>query len=180
MEDTDQELNSKKTNKLVKKTEKTKKPRDKKKIACITTLIIGIIVLVAGAVFLVLKLTSQSAVADGEYLVSKGKWALEIKADENTKCSKSEEGEEKESKCVPMHSTGAVVWNFTEVGKGSLTTDSGEHNYDFIWAIEDGKLLIETNWLYDIDNEYEYSLDQRNNVLTLKADDQEYTFVVQQ
>lgn len=140
---------------------KTKKPMSvapnkskKKKIACITTFVIGIIMLIVGAVFLVMRLTGQSEVADGEYLVSAENWALE-NAEEQ------------------------VVWDFTEVGKGILTTDGHEHDYEFMWELEDGKLLIRTDWLYELDNTYEYKLDQSNGVLTLTDDDGEYMFVAQ-
>lgn len=141
-----------------KKTKKIKDPFKKKKIACIATLVVGIIALVVGAVFLVLSLNRGASVADGEYLVAADSWAL-------TDCG--------ENDCDK------VVWDFTEIGRGSLTTDGGEHNYDFIWAIEDGRLLIETDWLYEMENEYEYSLDQGNGVLTLKAGDSEYQFTAQ-
>lgn len=129
-----------------------KNSNKKKKIACIAAFVIGIMLLVAGIVVLVLSILKGSAVADGEYLVAAENWALTDCGNED--CDK-------------------VVWKFTEIGKGSLTTDGGEHNYDFEWAIKDGKLDIQTNWLYELDNEYEYSLDQSNGVLTLRDIDTE-------
>ena len=156
-----------------KKPEKVKNPKDKKKIACIATFVVGLFVLVVGAVFLVLNLMRGNSVADGEYLVSADKWALEI--DSNDASSECEEGEE----CETVDQSGKVVWDFTEIGKGTLTTDGGEHNYDFEWAIEDGKLIIQTAWLDELHNEYEYSLDQGNGVLTLKDGDGEYKFTAQ-
>ena len=129
--------------------------RKKKKIACIAVFVVGTIMLVVGIVFLVLSILKGNAVADGEYLVAADNWVL-------TDCGKDD--------------CDKVVWDFTEIGKGTLTTDGGEHNYDFEWAIEDGKLLIQTDWLYEMDNEYEYSLDQSNGVLTLKDDAGEYQF----
>ena len=30
----------------------------------------------------------------------------------------------------------SVIWNFTEIGKGTLTTNNHENDYDFIWAID--------------------------------------------
>ena len=146
----------------------TKVPSKKKKIFCIATFVVGLIVLAVGAVFLVLGLMKQSVVADGEYLVEAGSWRLD---DDETAC----EADDTEEVCTPM-----VVWDFTEIGKGTLTTDGHEHDYDFIWALEDGKLLVETDWLYDLEDEFEYSLDQGAGVLVLKNDGgDEYRFVAQ-
>lgn len=135
-----------------KKTDKVKDPRKKKKILSIGVFVLGVIMLVVGIVFLVLNVLKGNAVADGEYLVAAEKWVLTDCGDED--CDK-------------------VIWDFTEIGKGSLTTDGGERNYDFKWAIKDGKLDIQTDWLYELDNEYEYSLDQSNGVLTLRDTDTE-------
>lgn len=122
----------------------------KKKIISIIVFIIGLATLITGVVFLVLDLTRKPAVSDGEYLVSVGKWALT--SDES------------------------VVWSFTEIGKGSLTTNAHVNDYDFIWAIEDGKLKIETKWLYDLQNEYTYSIDKSYNTLTLEDEEGSVTF----
>lgn len=144
--------------------ETTKDHKKGKKIAYIATFVIGMTMLVVGAVFLVVNVLGGNAVADGEYLVEKQDWTLSDCGEDD--CDK-------------------VVWNFKEIGKGTLTTDGGEHEYDFEWAIEDGKLLIRTNWLYDMNNEYEYSLDQNSNTLTLSEADEdeddkvEYRFVAQ-
>ena len=135
-----------------------KHPQKKKKITSIVVFVLGIMMLVAGVVFLVLNILKGNAVADGEYLVAADNWVLTDCGEEN--CDK-------------------VVWDFTEIGKGTLTTDGGEHNYDFQWAIEDGKLLIQTDWLYELDDEYEYSLNQGDGVLTLKNGDDEYQFTAQ-
>lgn len=136
-----------------KKTDKTVGGAKKKRTIAITTLVVGIVMLIIGVVFLVLNLTRGAAVADGEYLVAAENWVLD--------------------------GSDEVVWNFTEIGKGKLTTDGHEHDYDFIWAIKDGKLLIETDWLYDLENEYEYSLNQSDGILTLTEGDTEYKFVAQ-
>ena len=61
----------------------------------------------------------------------------------------------------------SVVWNFTEIGKGTLTTNGHQNDYDFIWAIDGDKIKIETDWLYALDDEYIYTLDQSAGVLTL-------------
>ena len=135
-----------------KKTDKVRDPRKKKKNLSIGVFVLGMIMLVVGIVFLVLNVLKGNAVADGEYLVAAENWVLTDCGDED--CDK-------------------VIWDFTEIGKGSLTTDGGEHNYDFKWAIKDGKLDIQTDWLYELNNEYEYSLDQSNGVLTLRDIDTE-------
>lgn len=130
---------------------KTKNKTQKKKIISISVLVIGLIVLVVGVVFLALNLVNASKSDDGEFLTKVEDWSLE-----------GEEG---------------VIWDFTEIGKGTLTTNNHKNDYSFIWALEDGKLLIETDWLYNLENEYEYSLDQGSGVLTLTADDKIYKFV---
>lgn len=132
---------------------KTKTPKNKKKIIAICALVAGLVMLIVGVVMLVLNIIAASRAADGDYLVKAGDWALE-----------GEDG---------------VIWDFTEVGKGKLTTNNHQNDYNFIWAIEDGKLMIETDWLYRLDNTYEYSLDQGAGVLTLTADDATYKFTAQ-
>ncbi|MBR2841250.1 hypothetical protein IKE80_00470 [Candidatus Saccharibacteria bacterium] len=141
---------SKVTSKANTKTAKPQNPEKKKKIISFGILIIGLIVLATGAVMLVLNIMKSAQAADGDYLVTAGDWVLE-----------GEDG---------------VIWDFTEVGKGTLTTNNHTNDYDFIWALEDGKLKVETDWLYDLENEYEYSLDQGSKTLTLTADGETYKF----
>lgn len=138
-----------------------KKP--KKKAVSIIVLIIGALTLIAGVIVLIVKLASSPVVQDGEYLTSVEEWVLD-----NPNC---EPGTSNDSACEQR-----VIWKFTEIGKGTLTTNNHLNDYDFIWAIEDNKLKIETDWLYDLQNEYEYTLDQNSNTLTLKADDKEFRF----
>ncbi len=152
----------------------------KKKIIFMSVFAVGLATLIAGAVFLVLNLTRKADVADGEYLVSVGKWVL---ADEIPirNCTDNYP----DSNCGPEEgeatvTTDRVVWDFKEIGKGTLTTNAHENDYDFIWAIEDGKLKIETKWLYDLENEYDYKLDQDKGELVLSADGEEHKFVVQE
>lgn len=128
----------------------TKSNPKKKKIFSITLLVIGLATLITGIVFLVLNIINSSRAADGDFLVKEGAWSLE-----------SEPG---------------VVWTFTEIGKGTLTTNNHTNDYDFIWAINDDKLLIETDWLYNLENEYQYQIDQGSKTLTLTADGQTYRF----
>ena len=123
---------------------KTKNPNKNKRIS-IGVLVIGLIVLVVGVVFLVINLVKMNQAADGEYLVAQDNWVLESDA--------------------------RVIWDFTEIGKGTLTTNDHINDYNFIWALEDGKIKIETDWLYDLENEYSYKLDQGAGVLTLETND---------
>lgn len=143
---------------------------DKKKIISIVILVVGVVVLGVGTVFLVLHLTQAPVVADGEYLVSAGEWVLN-----SEECSEPEASKEPEasSEC----GTPSVIWKFTEIGKGTLTTNNHVNDYDFAWALEDGYLAMRTNWLYELDNNYEYKLDQKTGELTLTADGKDYRFV---
>lgn len=133
---------------------KAKPLTKKKKVLSICLLVVGLAVLATGVVFLALNILKSNRAADGEYLVSAGEWVLE-----------GEDG---------------VVWDFTEIGQGSLTTNNHLNDYNFKWAIEDEKLLIETEWLYDLENEYTYELDQGAGTLTLTdSDGKTYEFTKQ-
>lgn len=136
---------------------------DKKKRISIVVLIIGIITLICGIAFLVVKLLGNSSVQEGKFLVEVGKWQLieSTVGCENTGYCPSEEG---------------VFWDFIEIGKGKLTTNDHINDYDFIWAIEDDKLKIETNWLYLLDDEYDYSIDEGDKILTLTDTNGSYRF----
>lgn len=124
------------------KTMKRPEPSVKKKSRVgVTVLVVGLLVLVAGFVLMLLKLPRGEGLRDAEYLTQVGTW---VRAD------------------AP-----GVVWEFAEVGKGKLTTNDGLNEYDFLWAIEDGKLLIETDWLYTLNDEYAYRLDQDAKELVL-------------
>lgn len=163
---------------------------DKKKICGIVTLVIGVLTLVGGVVFLVIKLNQSPAVDDGEYLVSVGKWTLDDGSncvdvtETETQTIEVDGGEESinleatdsETNCT---SRGGVVWQFTEIGKGTLTTNNHVNDYDFKWALEDERLIIQTDWLYKLDNEYTYVLDQGAGTLVLSDGEKEYKFVAQ-
>lgn len=126
---------------------------DRKRIISIIVLACGIVTLIVGVVCAVLKINEAPAVADGEYLVTAGSWKLE-----------DQEG---------------LIWNFTEIGKGILTTNNHLNDYDFAWAINDEKITIETDWLYRISNQFNYKLDQGAGVLVLSDDENEYRFLAQ-
>ena len=123
----------------------------KRKIISISAFVLGIAALVAGITFLVLNIIKSNHAADADYLVSAENWTLQ--------------------------DSDSVVWDFTEISKGTLTTNNHENDYDFIWSLEDGKLKVETDWLYDLDNEFSYTLDQSAGTLTLTDNDGEYVFV---
>ena len=140
----------------------------KKMTIGIVTLVVGLITLVAGVVFLVIKLNAKPATPDGEYLVSVNKWVLE---DDN--CKEDEEP----AKCNSEN----VEWQFTEIGKGTLTTNNHLNDYDFVWTIDEDNLTIKTSWLYELDDNYKYSLDQGGGVLVLTdGDGTEFRFTAQQ
>lgn len=124
----------------------------KMKVASIVTLVVGVIVLVIGGVFLIIKKNEASKIGDADYLVETREFVME-------------------------GSDGAVVWDFSEIGKGSLTTNNHTNDYNFQWAMEDDKLKIKTDWLYEMDNEYTYQIDQGARTLTLTDGDETYKFV---
>jgi hypothetical protein len=123
---------------------------NKKKFSLIV-LIFGILLTVAGATLLILNFVIKPDTRDAEYLVSVGEWS-EMDAD-------------------------GVIWNFTEIGKGTLTTNNHANDYDFIWAIDGDKIKIETSWLKTLNNEYTYKIDQGAKTLTLKVDDESIVFL---
>ena len=168
---------------------KQKKPKKgvwkdpkRREFLSITVFVIGVMTLAVGIGCLAARLMQGSDIADGEYLVAAGEWKLQSSTvkmltctDDLPRSSCSDDGEKSEV----MHNDDNVVWDFTEIGKGTLTTNAHQNDYDFRWALEDGKLLINTDWLYELENEYDYVLDQRDGILTLKADGEEYKFVAQ-
>ena len=115
--------------------------------------ITGLIILIGSATFFCLDFFGKPSTRDAEYLVSVGTWA-------------------QQSEDNPT----SVIWQFTEIGKGTLTTNNHLNDYDFLWAIDGDTLKIETAWLYDLEDEYIYKLDQSANTLTLTAADQATVF----
>lgn len=113
--------------------------------------IVGIFTLGVGAFFLIKTILKPPMTPDGTFLIDVGKWSLD--------------GEP------------SVIWNFTEVGKGKLTTNNHTNDYDFIWAIDGNKLSVETDWLYTLNDTYEYKLDQKKETLTLASGEITYVFV---
>ena len=123
---------------------------NKKKILSLIVFIIGIITLITGTVMLILSFVIKPDMRDGEFLVEIGQWTED-----------DAEG---------------VIWNFTEIGKGKLTTNNHKNDYDFIWSLEGDTLKIETSWLYNLNNEYAYKINQSDKILTLTSGEDEFIF----
>lgn len=122
-----------------------KKKKSNKIKVPVVVFVIGMIALVGGLSFLIYKLVAGPSKADAEFLINAGEW---VEEDEPS-----------------------VIWKFTEVGKGTLTTDGHTTNYDFVWALENGQIKVETAWLYKLEDTFNYSLDQGAKVLTLKDEE---------
>ena len=112
-----------------------------KKRAGIIVFVIGMLSLVAGIAIMLVNLLAKPAVRDADFIVSVGTWERE--------------------------DAPGVIWDFTEIGKGKLTTNNHKNDYDFIWSLDDKTLKIETNWLYELNDEYNYKLNQEDKILTL-------------
>ena len=123
---------------------KAKKISGKKKMP-IAVFVVGVIAMIGGLSFLIYKLVAGPAAADADFLINAGEW---VEEDEPS-----------------------VIWRFTEVGKGTHTTDGQQTDYDFIWALENGKIKVETAWLYKLEDTFGYSLDQGSKTLTFKDED---------
>ena len=124
---------------------------DKKKKISIIIFIIGIILAIAGAVVLVINILNRNTMDNAEFLVSTGTWQRQDQPE--------------------------VIWNFTEIGKGSLTSNNHTNDYDFVWMLDGDKIRIKTNWLYEKEDEFTYHIDQDTKTLTLKSGNEEYTFI---
>ena len=153
---------------------------EKKKRFSFIIFVIGILVLVFGLVLILLKLINiDDRMQDGEYLVEKKEWALVHTSTTDKPWSTGTEfitncgSGGVETNCIDVVE---VIWQFTEIGKGTLTTNDHLNDYDFIWALEDGKLKIETSWLYLLENEYEYELNQESGLLKLADGEKFYYF----
>ncbi len=160
------------------------KPEKKSKLkpASIAILVIGVIVLIVGIVVLILNLSKGPALSDAEKLTSAKEWILDANCGSSSDAASSvETGEASNDEGITggeANCSGAVVWKFTEVGKGNLTTNGHKNDYDFKWAIEEDKLRIEVEWLYDLDKDYGYKFEDNDSTLVLTdKDDKEYRFV---
>ena len=142
--------------------------KSKKSIFGFISLGIGVAALAASATFFIIKNNEKPAVRDAEYLVSIGKWVMQSESNtEPVDCISSVEEENTEpTDCISVEpTTGNVIWDFTEIGKGTLTTNNHIDDHDFKWAIEGDKLKIETDWLNTLYDELTYKIDQKEQIL---------------
>ncbi len=146
---------------------KPKGQKNTKKKVSMIVLILGIIALITGLVVLIINLTKGAAISDAEYLVSAKEWRLE----DGTNCDDQKDSDDE------VNCESGVIWKFTEVGKGTLTTNNHTNDYDFVWALDGDTLKINTDWLYALNNEYTYKLDKNSGKLTLETEDEKATFV---
>lgn len=130
---------------------KVRKPWTRLRKIGVGVLVVGALVLVAGVGFLVYNLVKTPGAGDAEYLVEVGQWQRE--------------------------DAPSVVWEFTEIGEGKLSTNGGENVYDFVWAFKDGKLEIDTDWLYELNDEYEFEIDQGVGKFRIVSGDETIEFV---
>ena len=121
---------------------------DKKQKISIITFIIGIILAIAGVIVLVINIMAKNTTDSAEFLVATGEWQRQDQSD--------------------------VIWKFTEIGKGTLTTNNHTNDYDFTWMLDGDTIKIKTNWLYEKEDEYTYKIDRGAKTLTLKSGDTEY------
>ncbi|MBR2836877.1 hypothetical protein IKE79_00795 [Candidatus Saccharibacteria bacterium] len=159
----DEELTKAKKAKKAKKPKKSKEPKSPKALKspthpkngkkrfALVVFFVGLVTLIGGAVFLVLNMLKEPVPRDAEYLVTIGTWQRQ--------------------------DAPSVIWDFTEIGKGTLTTNDHTNDYNFIWAMEGDKIKIETDWLYTLNNEYTYALDQTGGELTLTSNDGSITLI---
>ena len=144
--------------------------KSNKIILGIIAIVIGGGALIASVAFFIIDLISTPDLRDAEFLVQKGTWVMQSNtASKPTDCVTTEEGGEP-TDCITTTSEAPaenVIWKFTEIGKGTLTTNNHIDDHDFKWALDGNKLLIETEWLYTLYNEVTYSLDQKEETLIL-------------
>lgn len=136
-----------------KETSKELKPKTKsaKKRVGLIVMLVGILACIAGLVFLLMNIFAKPDMRDAEYLVEVGAW---VRKDEPS-----------------------VEWKFTEVGKGVLTTNAHMNDYDFIWALDEDTLKVETAWLYTLNDSFVYELNQSDKTLTLTKDEETIVFI---
>lgn len=134
-------------------TSKELKPKTKsaKKRVGLIVMLVGILACIAGLVFLLMNIFAKPDMRDAEYLVEVGMW---VREDEPS-----------------------VEWKFTEVGKGVLTTNAHTNDYDFIWALDEDTLKVETAWLYTLNDSFVYEINQSDKTLTLTKDEKTIVFI---
>lgn len=155
-----------------------KHKKSKKTIISIGVFSLGIATLAGGAGFFIYDMLKKPDIRDAEFITSKGEWTmLYLDTSLITNCSNSVEKIENEAETNCTDSTpvepepSSVIWNFTEIGKGSLTTNNHIDDHDFRWELSGNKIKIETDWLYTLYGEYDYKLDQEKSLLTITDSD---------
>lgn len=135
-----------------------RRPLSKLRKISIAVLVVGVLALIGGGVFFGIKMFGRQELADdATFLTEVGAWQREDEP--------------------------SVIWDFTsvssgdEAGKGQLTTNAHENDYDFEWLLTDDQLAINTDWLYELNDTFSYTLDQENKKLTLDANGKNWTFV---
>ena len=157
--------------------EKTKSPKKAKLITGITTAVLGAGALAASLAFFIIDTNSKPGIRDAEFLVEKGTWVMQPDTQKSapTDCVSSENDEsinpEPFDCLTPASKEEKVIWSFTEIGKGTLTTNNHIDDHEFKWSIENGKLKIETEWLYTLYDELTYTLDQKAQTLEVQRED---------
>ncbi len=134
-----------------KKSKKAKKPFTKARKISIAAFAVGMLVLIGGIGFCAWRYLKGAPVADARFLVEVGSWQMQ---DEEP-----------------------VIWKFTDIGHGTLTTNKHINDYDFIWALDGNEFKIDTNWLYTLSDAFTYELDQSARELKITSGDQTYTFI---
>lgn len=139
--------------KALEKKLKKKKSKKSKKPLIITLIIVGVL-LVAGLVyyFFFFSKGTKIVLSDSDYLIETKSWE---KVDAPT-----------------------VIWVFNENGKGELTTNKSNY-YDTTWSLKGSTLEISTEWLYDLNDSFEISIDRGEKSFTVKnlSDETESKFV---
>lgn len=104
-------------------------------------LALGVVALIVGLVVFIINKNSQPPMEDVDFLMEAGEWQREDQP--------------------------AVIWDFIGIGGGELTTDGHLNDYAFEWSLENGKLKIQTDWLYDLNDEFDYKIDQGAKTLVI-------------
>ena len=158
-----------------------KHKKSTKLIISIIILVLGVGALAGGAVYFILDQSKKPDVRDAEFITKVGKWTmLYLDTSLITNCGSNEI--EEPTNCIdspePTEGPSNVIWDFTEIGKGTLTTNNHIDDHEFKWSLEGNTLKVETEWLYDLYNEYTYELNQEESTLTLTDPDGEtYKFI---
>ncbi|MBR3204184.1 hypothetical protein IKF81_00680 [Candidatus Saccharibacteria bacterium] len=72
----------------------------------------------------------------------------------------------------------SVIWTFNEQGKGEITTNKSNY-YEMEWELSDKTLKIDTNWLYELNDSFDFFLNREEKSFTVinRSDNTVSTFV---